>query len=288
MKICIKETLTKIFILCALLLLASVLVCCGEKPAEDGDVSDADADTDSDSDADTDSDSDADERAVIAFEPIDVTNWVEPPGVGGELGPSVPALGFEIIDEQDGEITVLMGTLNVDAEGNILEEQDTCNPTTEFTGTVDEEGYFELGPQNFPAVIAYTGNDSNGVEHTILTDAIIYNMKLSGILNEARDGFAGERTRDRTTQLNGTVDVREIASLFSLTFSDEDPVKICEEIVDTYPGAQCGACPDSDENAAIDGSNDFCLNLTAWRVSGATVGITFEEVSAIGDGCIDQ
>ncbi len=184
---------------------------------------------------------------------IEQNQWTEPLTVGRVIGRYVPLFVFEIEDAKEDELDILMGT----ADNG---EQDTCNRTTSFTGVVDPNPEFQIGPSDFEAVIE--GEDS-------IVVATLHDLTITGTFTDQGLSF-------KENTLSVTCDFRDIYSLFYLVESPT-PDRICD--IAPLIGFQCESCPHDGEI--------YCITVKAENfVADAVSGLSVEQIADLADDCI--
>ena len=269
---------TKLLFAGSLLLLAFMLVCCGTTPEDEENSSSGDSDSDTDSDTDSDSDSDGDgfEAAeevgdlvgrTFVLDEIGTNQWISPPGLGKELGSSVPPMAFQIMEAGDGKLTALLGVL----DGN---EQDSCSASVEIEGTIDDDPdftddvAFSFEPVDLEMVIRYD-------EYVAVAN--IRDLTISGYF---MDGATGYGFVYRDAGLIATVDFRDIAVLFSGNVDDPTPDNMCEKLSELYAGVECEDCPHDGEK--------YCVTLEGALITAEAKAIDLEEIDDIEDSCVED
>ncbi len=261
---------TKLLFTGSLLFLTSMLVCCGATPEDEENSSSGDSDSDTDSDADgfeaAEEVGDLVGRTFVLDE-IGINQWISPPGLGKELGSSVPPMAFQIVEAGDGKLTAILGVL----DGN---EQDDCSASVEIEGTIDDDPdftddvAFSFDPVEMKMVIRYD---------EYVTIANIRDLTLSGYFT---DGATGYGFIDRNPGLIATVDFRDIAVLFSGNVDDPTPDNMCEKLSELYEGAECEDCPHDGEK--------YCVTLEGAVITAEAKAINLDEIDNINDSCVED
>lgn len=167
-------------------------------------------------------------------------NWTSPPGVGREIGDYVPAFFLKFAETADGEVELLIGSGDPGAE-----EQNECSGTVTIA-LESPETPNEFGPVTMEAQLTSTAGGT-----TMTVTANIYDLTFTDVLP-----VDGEPAEDG--QLTATMDVREIAPLFTLLPEEmRTPENVCMGLEMSFD-APCEPC-------SYDGGDDepFCLNMVA-------------------------
>jgi hypothetical protein len=160
------------------------------------------------------------------------THWVEPPGIGGDVGGFVPQ--FLLGVEKAGGANALAIQIAT-ANGGV---QDVCNPTTSVTTTGAEYPGVEIAAAAFPLHIV----DRNRTPYVVV-DTTIRNLAFKDVLpgGPSKEG-----------ELSATIDAAEVYPLFRLV-PNPSPDSVCAALASA--GAPCATCPHS--------GRPYCLAIRA-------------------------
>jgi len=164
-------------------------------------------------------------------------NWVQPPGVGGDVGDFVPQFLFGVAHATGPDLTVTVGT----AKGGV---QDTCNATAEVT-PVSGSDY----PKSTIVVPAFPLHivDTNQTP-TVIVDTTVRNLTFTDVLP---DGAARPDGK-----VLATIDAEEVYPLFRL-IPNATKDSVCAAL--QQAGAPCAACPHNGQ--------PYCLTIGAVQVA---------------------
>ncbi len=186
---------------------------------------------------------------------VPATNWSKPKGIGSDVGAFVPRFAFTITGSTETQVDLLVGTA-------IDTAQDTCTPTSSFTGSSETYPAVRIGPQDFRARVV---NDIDA-ENPIVVYATLYDLEFVDILPTdvapAEDGV-----------LRGVIDTRELYSLFS-QLPDPTPDTVCA--ASAAFEAPCTACRDGEP---------YCIELEAIGIGATETGL--DGISPIAESDLD-
>jgi hypothetical protein len=184
---------------------------------------------------------------------IDPDLWVEPRGVGGDIGEFVPEFLLAVADEEGDSPGVTIATALSGA-------QNPCNATTEAVLEVPEDP----GEANPPSLVA-TDEFLLHVVHPrepVIVDLTVHDLTFTNIL--PNDDDEGE--------LSVVMDVNEAYVLFDLVpDSQRNPEGVCTVL--GMADAPCAPCPFGD-------GGTHCLTLKAVQLAATETSIAIEPIAA--------
>lgn len=184
---------------------------------------------------------------------IDTNSWNRPTAdVGSEVGAYVPTFLLSFGASSDGEVEVLLG---LGSPGSTT--QNLCNGTASFT-LPSPDTPNEIGPLTVSTQITHTDEDDEA--NSMTANANIYDLTMVDVI------LSDEEDRPQGT-FEATVDIREIAMLFSILVPDaaeRNPDSVCTGLMTA--GAECQPC----DHTSGDGES-YCLTLGAILVAAEEV-----------------
>lgn len=185
---------------------------------------------------------------------ISESSWTDPPGVGQDIGPFVPRFAIQVEGSSGDDLDVLLGAATADGK------QDPCGPTTTAKAVSKSASGFELGPIDVPVYVANLDEQTKEGPKVI---APIYGLTMSNVLpNGSTPATQGKFT--------GTMDFREVYSLFTLLMPPT-PDKVCTTLADQTEGkAQCAPCPKDNQ--------PYCLTVKAEGIGATELSTSIQAV----------
>jgi len=162
-------------------------------------------------------------------------NWVQPRGVGSDIGDFVPQFLFGVARATGPNLTVTVGTANADV-------QDQCNATAEVAVAGANYPMSEIVVPGFPLHIVDTNQTPNVVVDTTIHDLTFTNVLPTGAARP--DG-----------EVSATIDAAEVYPLFRLV-ANPSKETVCSALGSA--GAPCVTCPHNGQ--------PYCLTIGAAQV----------------------
>lgn len=174
---------------------------------------------------------------------IDPAYWVEPPGVGGDIGEFVPQFLLALSDDSSNPKVTIATALNG--------AQDQCNATTEVTAS-KSAAESSIVADEFLLHIVHPRID-------LTTDITIHNLTFTNLLPDSEEG-----------ELSVEMDLSEAYVLFDMVpDSSRTPEGVCTLL--GQAGAPCTTCSFG---------GDYCLTLRAVQLLAEESSIAVEPIAA--------
>lgn len=178
---------------------------------------------------------------------IDPDLWVEPPGIGGDIGEFVPQFLLSVADETGDSPKITIGTALNGA-------QNACNATTEVTGSTEHPNSLAKADE-FLLHVVHPRID-------VTVDLTVHDLTFTNILPAS--GLDGE--------LSVEMDVNEAYVLFDrVPESSRTPEGVCTLL--GMADAPCVACSFGD-------GGEHCLTLKAVQLAAEESSIAVEAIGA--------
>ena len=174
--------------------------------------------------------------------------WTKPPKFGADIGGYVPQFLFGVAAGAGGDLAITVAT-------SYAGVQDACNPTTPVTSSGADYPKLQISAHTFPMRVL---DSQKGTMVPATARDLIFKDVLPG------DSAA------KTGELDATVDVRDLYSLFHLISDNPTPDMVCSTFL-SY-NVPCDVC-------ALDGQQ-YCLTLQAQAIGATQVPTPVVQVQA--------
>jgi hypothetical protein len=192
-----------------------------------------------------------------------------------DVGPYVPSFIIDVSGAGGSDLATI-GTAPPTATATSA-VQDACGPTVQDL-PFSEASYpsSQIGPTSLRVhlVHACANPDAGATCPTVQVLGTVYDLTLKNVLPGASGTAMGE--------LTATMDLREIAPLFTQLGTNPTGDTVCNALASLMPGTSCTACP-TDQAA-------YCLTLSATHISAVLaddLGVTPVVEANIASSCLN-
>jgi len=190
-------------------------------------------------------------------------DWTEPHGLGKDIENVMPVFMLQMTTTTGKEMTAKIGSAPklVDQMGNPVAGtlmQDLCTPTIEVPVSGAAYPSSQIGPSTMDVHLLSKATDPGPTDDVQVTAKVV-NLKFTDVLPNGA-------TKSETGILEATMDIKDIAPLFTALGHPPSTEAVCSEL--EKQGSPCQACPGTGTVTCLSARADF---IGAVEAAGLTV-----------------